>query len=116
MTRTSFAPFLVAVTFGSSLHAQTRPQHPPPALAQFSESIQNLARASSPAVVQISVRGRVALSEGGVQQAGFVADQRATGSGVIVDPDGYIVTNAHIVINARHIDVSAVSYTHLTLP
>lgn len=54
------------------------------------------------------MRGRAPLAEGGAQQAGFVADQRATGSGVIIDPDGYIVTNAHVVIDARHIDVSVI--------
>jgi S1-C subfamily serine protease len=85
MTRILDVPVLIAVLFGYSLHAQTRPQRPPQALAQFSASIEDLARASSPAVVQISVRGRAALSEGGVRQTGFVTDQRATGSGVIVE-------------------------------
>ena len=106
MTRTTAVAVLVAVICGYSLDAQTRVQRTPQALAQFSASIEDLARASSPAVVQITVRGRAPLEEGGVQRTGFIADQRATGSGVIVDPDGYIVTNAHVIIDARHVDVS----------
>ena len=31
--------------------------------------------------------------------------ERSSGSGVIVDPDGYIVTNAHVVENAARIEV-----------
>ena len=108
MTRATDVAVLVAIVFGYSLDAQIRPQLTPQTLAQFSASIEDLARASSPAVVQISVQGRAPLEEGGAQQAGFTADQRTTGSGVIVDPDGYIVTNAHVVIDARHIDVSVI--------
>ena len=97
MTRATDVAVLVTVVFGFSLNAQSRPQLTPRTLAQFSASIEDLARASGPAVVQISVRGRAPIEEGGVQGAGFTAEQRTTGSGVIVDPDGYIVTNAHVV-------------------
>ena len=108
MTKTANAAVLVAVMFAYSLGAQTPAPRTPQALAQFSASIEDLARAASPAVVQISVRGRAPLEDGGLQPAGFTAAQRATGSGVIVDPDGYIVTNAHVIIDARHVDVSVI--------
>jgi serine protease Do len=108
MTRATDVAVLVAAVFGFSLNAQSRPQLTPQTLAQFSASIEDLARASGPAVVQISVQGRAPIEEGGVQGAGFTTEQRTTGSGVIVDPDGYIVTNAHVVIDAHHIDVSVI--------
>ena len=31
--------------------------------------------------------------------------QRAIGSGFVIDPDGYIMTNAHVVANAQRVQV-----------
>jgi serine protease Do len=75
------------------------------ALADYSAATEELARSASPAVVQITVRSLAPLEKGDSSRAGFVSEQEATGSGVIVDPNGYIVTNAHVVRNAKRIDV-----------
>ena len=75
-------------------------------LADYSAAIEDLAQSASPAVVQVLVQTVAPLGKGDTQRMGFVSEQEATGSGVIVDPDGYIVTNAHVVQNARRIDVN----------
>jgi serine protease Do len=75
-------------------------------LADYSAAMEDLARSASPAVVQILVQTLAPLGKGDSQRMGFVSEQEATGSGVIVDPGGYIVTNAHVVQNARRIDVN----------
>ena len=87
--------------------AQTGEKSPQPSkgLADYSAAMENLAQSASPAVVQILVQTLAPLGNGDSQRAGFVSEQEATGSGVIVDPDGYIVTNAHVVRNARRIEV-----------
>jgi serine protease Do len=76
------------------------------ALADFSAAVEELCASVSPAVVQIEVRLRAPVENDDGRRTGFVANQRASGSGVIVDASGYIVTNAHVVENAREIDVS----------
>jgi serine protease Do len=75
-------------------------------LHDFSLSLQTLAQRVNRAVVQILSSG-YALSEeaqGGTAVA-TVTRQRATGTGVILSADGYIVTNAHVVANARRVRV-----------
>lgn len=75
-------------------------------LAEFSSAIEDLASAASVSVVQLTVQRRAPVGGDNAQHIGYVASQQATGSGVVVDAGGYIVTNAHVVDGARQIDVS----------
>lgn len=76
------------------------------ALSQLSDSFESLAERVSPSVVQIFSTGyssgaTPATATGG----GLLTNQRSSGSGVILDPDGYIVTNAHVVAGALRLQV-----------
>jgi serine protease Do len=75
-------------------------------LRQLNGALSQLADQVSPSVVQILVSGYgPASAEDGRPAAAFIVRQRAVGSGVIVDPAGYIVTNAHVVQGAQRITV-----------
>jgi serine protease Do len=107
MIRTAILGAMALLLAAGPDPAQTRAAAPKPSnlLADFSAAMENLAQSASPAVVQILVQTLAPLEKGDSERTGFVSEREATGSGVIVDPDGYIVTNAHVVRNARRIEV-----------
>jgi len=78
----------------------------PDPLRKFSDSIEALVKRVSPSVVQVPVTGYGPINEGNDGETGLVIGrQRATGSGVIVAADGYIVTNAHVVRGGQRVQV-----------
>jgi serine protease Do len=76
-----------------------------PGLSDLSKSLEDLAQRVSPSVVQIFVTGYAAPDDSAGTSSGDPVLERGSGSGVIVDADGYIVTNAHVVENATRIEV-----------
>ena len=75
-------------------------------LHQLSSSVEALVRRVSPSVVQVVVMGYAPVGEGARGDTGIVVGrQRSIGSGVLVDPEGYIVTNAHVVKAAQQVHV-----------
>ena len=97
-----------------SANAQAPTRKHANALAEFSAAVQELCDSVSPSVVQIEVRLRAPVENEEGRRTGFVANQRASGSGVIVDGAGYIVTNAHVVEGSREIDVSVADSSDAT--
>ena len=71
-------------------------------LAGISQSMEQLAERVGPAVVQIVARGFAPDNESG---SSALRAQRTSGSGVIVDSEGYVITNAHVVGLTRQVQV-----------
>jgi serine protease Do len=76
----------------------------PTSLGGLSESLQQLAERIGPSVVQVFATSYAAPDEE-TDRGALLTTQRTTGSGVILDPNGYIVTNAHVVTGAIRVQV-----------
>jgi len=71
-------------------------------LRDFDSSVDEVAERVAPAVVQIMVSG---LGSSRQKGEGVLERQKGIASGVIVDANGYIITNSHVVAGARRIRV-----------
>jgi len=97
---------LLFLMLSSSLTAQTKaPSGRTDSLSEFSDSLDALTSRVSPSVVQIQVNGFRAVNDANPNNASVVTRGHSLGSGVIVDPDGYIITNAHVVKGAQRVRV-----------
>ncbi|PYV44447.1 MAG: peptidase S1 [Acidobacteria bacterium] len=74
-------------------------------LTRLSASLETLSQQVSPAVVQVFSSGLAPVIEGESAGTGVLARQHSIGSGMIVDSEGYIITNAHVVEGAQRVQV-----------
>ncbi|MGB5107391.1 MAG: trypsin-like peptidase domain-containing protein [Candidatus Zixiibacteriota bacterium] len=75
-------------------------------LTKLSTAAQTLVENTAPAVVGVIATG-CAPAEGGFwSEESLLTRQRSGGSGVILSPDGYIVTNAHVIEGSQRIQVA----------
>lgn len=99
--------FAAIVVFGAVSPAEGQGQAPPnrlDALQELNRSVEALAGRVSRSVVQVLVTTYGPVAERSDVDL-VLGRQRGIGSGVVVDADGYIVTNAHLLRNARRVEV-----------
>lgn len=98
------AAAVVILAGDPSAYAQIAPRGVA-AAAGFSGVVEATTRAAGPSVVEIFTTAYVPREGIVPLSADLVTTQRSSGSGVIVDPEGYIVTNAHVIRDAQRVRV-----------
>jgi len=95
---------LYAIVFCCSLAAEQIPSGITLSARGLNEAFVGVAEKVTPAVATVTTEGyrQVADSPAGATAFGL---RRASGSGVILSADGYIVTNAHVIAGATRIQV-----------
>ena len=87
---------------GTGAQAQERSSE---SLRRLNDSVGALIRKVSPSVVQIMVTGFGVMDEEDGDADVPAGRRRAIGSGFVVDAEGYIITNAHVVKDAQRVQI-----------
>ena len=96
---------LLILCFATAASAQPvpRPQAADP-LVRMNEAVDALTKKVWPSVVHIMVSS-YAAREDARGDAAVVDRQQSLGSGFVIDAEGYIITNAHVVSGARRVQI-----------
>ncbi len=105
LIRLALSAIILAAGMSWTVRAQTPAHHASPStLGELSLRLEALAEKAGPAVVQVISSGYGPV--GGPEVIGTVlGKQQNGGSGVLVDPSGYVITNAHVVDGAERVQV-----------
>jgi serine protease Do len=104
----SVRPSLLACSIAAGLWATpaiAQATRPVPALESLSKAFEELSRRVSPSVVQVVVTGYGTPEEEAPSADALLGLRRTGGSGVILDPAGFIITNSHVIEGARRVQV-----------
>jgi serine protease Do len=104
MTRHRLAPVSILLAGWILAPAAAAQQGAPgrsDALTALSDSFEQIAERIAPSVVQVFTSG---YNLGG-SQPNVLTKQAGSASGIVIDPSGYVVTNAHVVLRARRVQV-----------
>jgi serine protease Do len=97
---------ILAAGYAAPATAQSvRPTAQALTLEALSSAFEGLSRRVSASVVKVVVTGYGAIDEQAPSADALLGLRRSGGSGVILDPSGYIVTNSHVIDGARRVQV-----------